>query len=134
MNNPEKQARSVHAPSASSTTSEHRSVIAPALRQRVRQTVSASTTTSPKSRLAKADVTKVEALRQAQIRLLRGELPVTGEIRAARSIVHEEDKTANLPKFIANFVSARPVVVGRRQTVDGSFCSMSDAPIHKPQY
>ena len=52
-----------------------------------------------KLREAKADVTKVEALRQAQIKLLRGELQVTGETLAARSIIHEEDKTANLPKF-----------------------------------
>jgi CHAT domain-containing protein/Flp pilus assembly protein TadD len=52
-----------------------------------------------KLREAKADVTKVEALRQAQIHLLRGELQVTGEMLAARSIVQEEDKTANLPKF-----------------------------------
>ena len=52
-----------------------------------------------KLREAKADVPKVEALRQAQIKLLRGELQVTGEVLAARSIIHEEDKTANLPKF-----------------------------------
>ena len=52
-----------------------------------------------KLREAKTDVTKVEALRQAQIKLLRGELQVTGETLAARSIIHEEDKTVNLPKF-----------------------------------
>ena len=52
-----------------------------------------------KLREAKADVTKVEALRQAQIKLLRGELQVTGETLAARSIIHEEDKAVNLPKF-----------------------------------
>ena len=50
-------------------------------------------------REAKTDVTKAEALRQAQFRLLRGELQVTGETLAARSIIHEEDKQANLPQF-----------------------------------
>ncbi len=48
-----------------------------------------------KLREAKADVTKAEALRQAQIKLLRGELQVTGEALAAREILHAEDKTMN---------------------------------------
>ena len=52
-----------------------------------------------KLREAKADVTKVEALRQAQIKLLRGELQVTGEILAAREIAHEAGKTTNQPLF-----------------------------------
>ena len=50
-------------------------------------------------REAKADVTKVEALRQAQIKLLRGELQVTGEALAAREIVHEAAKVTNQPQF-----------------------------------
>ena len=50
-------------------------------------------------REAKAGVTKAEALRQAQIKLLRGALQVTGEMLAARSIIHEEDKTTNKPLF-----------------------------------
>ena len=52
-----------------------------------------------KLREAKANTTKAEAMQQAQIQLLRGELQVTGEALAARSIIHEEDKTANQPKF-----------------------------------
>jgi CHAT domain-containing protein len=43
-------------------------------------------------------LSKAEAMRQAQGRMLRGELTVTNS-SAARSIVHEEDKTAGLPKF-----------------------------------
>jgi CHAT domain-containing protein len=50
-------------------------------------------------REAKADVTKVEALRQAQIKLLRGELQVTGEMLAAREIIHEAPKATNQPLF-----------------------------------
>ena len=50
-------------------------------------------------REAKGNVTKAEAMRQAQIKLLRGELQVTGEALAARDITHETDKTANLPPF-----------------------------------
>jgi len=55
-----------------------------------------------KLREAKADVTKVEALRQAQIKLLRGELQVTGEALAAREIVHEAPKATNQPRFKAD--------------------------------
>ncbi|MBL8204435.1 MAG: CHAT domain-containing protein [Blastocatellia bacterium] len=50
-------------------------------------------------REAKADVTKVEALRQAQIKLLRGELQLTGEALAAREIVHETAKAPTQPSF-----------------------------------
>ena len=50
-------------------------------------------------REAKGNVTKVEAMRQAHIKLLRGELQVTGEALAARDIVHETDKTTNLPPY-----------------------------------
>ncbi|HEX4945273.1 MAG TPA: CHAT domain-containing protein, partial [Blastocatellia bacterium] len=50
-------------------------------------------------REAKADVTKIEALRQAQIKLLRGELQVTGETLAAREIVHESAKASHQPLF-----------------------------------
>ncbi|MBS1807985.1 MAG: CHAT domain-containing protein [Acidobacteria bacterium] len=52
-----------------------------------------------KLREAKAEVTKIEALRQAQIKLLRGELQVTGEALAAREIVHEAPKATNQPPF-----------------------------------
>jgi CHAT domain-containing protein len=52
-----------------------------------------------KLREAKASTTKAEAMRQAQIKLLRGELQVTGETLAAREITHERDKTANQPLF-----------------------------------
>ncbi|MBS1810836.1 MAG: CHAT domain-containing protein [Acidobacteria bacterium] len=52
-----------------------------------------------KLREAKAEVTKIEALRQAQIKLLRGELQVTGETLAAREIVHEAPKATNQPPF-----------------------------------
>ncbi|HEX4951098.1 MAG TPA: CHAT domain-containing protein [Blastocatellia bacterium] len=50
-------------------------------------------------RETKGTLTKAEAMRQAQIKLLRGELQVTGEALAAREIVHEADKTANLPPY-----------------------------------
>ncbi|MBL8203208.1 MAG: CHAT domain-containing protein, partial [Blastocatellia bacterium] len=50
-------------------------------------------------REAKDETTKVEALHQAQIKLLHGALQMTGETMAARALIHEEDKTANLPKF-----------------------------------
>ncbi len=49
-------------------------------------------------REAKDGSTKAEALGQAQGRMLRGELSVTG-LSAARSIVHETDQTANKPRF-----------------------------------
>ena len=52
-----------------------------------------------KLREAKANTTKAEAMRQAQIKLLRGELQVTGEALAARDITHETDKTVNQPRF-----------------------------------
>jgi CHAT domain-containing protein/uncharacterized protein HemY len=52
-----------------------------------------------KLREAKASTTKAEAMRQAQIKLLRGELLVTGETLAAREIIHERDKTTNQPLF-----------------------------------
>lgn len=55
-----------------------------------------------KLREAQAGATKVEALRQAQIKLLRGTLQVQGETLAAREIVHEVDKNANQPKFKAD--------------------------------
>ncbi|MBS1809438.1 MAG: CHAT domain-containing protein [Acidobacteria bacterium] len=50
-------------------------------------------------REAKANSTKAEAMRQAQIKLLRGELQVVGEALAARDIVHETDKATNLPPY-----------------------------------
>ena len=50
-------------------------------------------------REAKASLTKAEAMRQAQIKLLRGELQVTGEALAAREILHSTDKTANHSLF-----------------------------------
>jgi len=50
-------------------------------------------------REAKDETTKVEALHQAQIKLLHGALQMTSETMAARAIIHETDKTANLPKF-----------------------------------
>lgn len=43
--------------------------------------------------------TKAEALRQAQFKLLRGALRAEDKALAAREIVHEEDKTANVPQF-----------------------------------
>ena len=52
-----------------------------------------------KLREAKASTTKAEAMRQAQIKLLRGELQVTGEALVARSIVHEGDKTTDKTLF-----------------------------------
>ncbi len=52
-----------------------------------------------KLREAKANITKAEALQQAQIKLLRGALQVTGEALAARAITHATDTTTNLPKF-----------------------------------
>jgi CHAT domain-containing protein len=52
-----------------------------------------------KLREAKASTTKAEAMRQAQIKLLRGELQVTGETLAAREIIHEASKTTNQPLF-----------------------------------
>jgi len=52
-----------------------------------------------KLREAKASTTKAEAMRQAQIRLLRGELQVTGETLAAREITHEAGKPTNQPLF-----------------------------------
>ncbi len=51
-------------------------------------------------REAKSDTTKAEALRQAQLRLLRGEKNLAAEATlASRQIVHEEDKNANKPRF-----------------------------------
>ena len=50
-------------------------------------------------REAKNNSTKAEAMRQAQIKLLRGELQVTGAALAAREILHNTDKTANQPLF-----------------------------------
>jgi CHAT domain-containing protein len=50
-------------------------------------------------REANASATKAEALRQAQIKLLRGALQVEGKILAAREIVHEADKNTNQPQF-----------------------------------
>ncbi|MBS1810752.1 MAG: tetratricopeptide repeat protein [Acidobacteria bacterium] len=52
-----------------------------------------------KLREAKTNTTKAEAMRQAQIKLLRGELQVTGEALAARSVVHEDAKAGNQPVF-----------------------------------
>jgi CHAT domain-containing protein len=50
-------------------------------------------------REANANATKAEALRQAQLKLLRGALQVEGETLAARAIVHEADQIANKPLF-----------------------------------
>jgi len=50
-------------------------------------------------REAKANSTKAEAMRQAQIKLLRGELQITGEAVAARDITHETGKATNLPPY-----------------------------------
>ncbi len=52
-----------------------------------------------KLREAKANTTKAEAIRQAQVKLLRGALVVTGETLAAREITHTQDKTMNQPLF-----------------------------------
>ncbi len=51
--------------------------------------------------LRESGLTKAEAMRQAQGRMLRGELAVP-TATVARSIVHEDDKTAGLPKFKAD--------------------------------
>ena len=57
-------------------------------------------------REAKADTTKVEALRQAQLRLLHGDVTteVTTSATADRKIVHEEEKpdAANKSLFKPN--------------------------------
>ncbi|MBL8204950.1 MAG: tetratricopeptide repeat protein [Blastocatellia bacterium] len=50
-------------------------------------------------RETKANSTKAEAIRQAQIKLLRGELQITGEVVAARDITHETGKATNLPPY-----------------------------------
>lgn len=51
-------------------------------------------------REAKSDTTKAEALRQAQLGLLRGEKTIAVEATfASRQIVHEEDRQANKPRF-----------------------------------
>jgi CHAT domain-containing protein len=50
-------------------------------------------------REANAETTKAEALRQAQIKLLRGELQATDTTLAAREITHATDKAANRPLF-----------------------------------
>ncbi len=51
--------------------------------------------------LRESGLSKAEAMRQAQGKMLRGELTMTNAM-VARSIVHEEDKTAGLPKFKAD--------------------------------
>ncbi|MBL8203627.1 MAG: CHAT domain-containing protein [Blastocatellia bacterium] len=50
-------------------------------------------------RETKGNLTKAEAMRQAQMKLLRGELQVTGAALAVRDITHETDKTTNLPPY-----------------------------------
>jgi len=50
-------------------------------------------------REANAGTTKSEALRQAQLKLLRGDVAVTAGALASRQIVHEEDKAGNKPRF-----------------------------------
>ena len=51
--------------------------------------------------LRESGLTKAEAMRQVQRKMLHGELAMTNAM-ATRSIVHEEDKTAGLPKFKAD--------------------------------
>ena len=53
-------------------------------------------------RESKTNITKAEAMRQAQTKLLRGELQVTGDAKAAREILHNSDKAVNQPLFKVN--------------------------------
>lgn len=54
-------------------------------------------------REASAGATKAEAIRQAQLKLLRGDKTIEGEVTlASRQIIHEEPKGANKPLFKAD--------------------------------